>query len=806
MKPSRRGAGALPARRRPVTFTVVKPATPTLRRLYGPEGPPFSSTHTWKLHTRLVHGLAVLPGGELFVSSSEDGTMQVASLADGSVVRPLEGHVGPVNSLCLTPDGAALITGGDDHTVRVWDTHDWAVRHVLRKHTAYVREVAATDAVAVSGAEDETVRFWDLARGRALRVGKAHREDLRTVAISADGRLAASAGLDNRLLLWDVARGEVVRTLYDADATIMRASGLGNLYIATGNDSGIGHHDAPRRLLFLDDGRTLASVHADVIFWDVETGAETLRWPRWGWEHEAVALHPNGRLLVLAGNGYVQVWDRAAGRLVTTLDRGGAHVTALAFSPDGRWLLTGTQDGLVQVWDVDAGLRAEDGCPHQHSITNLVTHGSRALIGDTGGGVILWDLERAGPLGPLAVEFEANGRALALGEGVALTAEDRRFAVWDASTGALLRRIACESTDSIPTPHALVPLADGRALVGFLGKGLALHELGEGGAARLLAGETQQVSALAVSPDGRHAASRGYFERAEELARARRESGGGYVYVPSVSHLQGWDLATRELLWTVAAGGSGPRESIDFVFCLFTPDGRLVTRSCEDERALAFWEPRTGAVVQTVALPGNWPAATRVAGHDLVTLVFDDTQRTDEGWPCTAVRIDLVTGAITQQRSLGRVRGMTASFSPDGSVLAVAHDGTLDVYDAATGERVATYENGPNVRELSFSDDGRRIVLGDQAGRVHILALAGWEPTPTRAWTPDEIAALQRETAARVPVRPAPPARRTTAEAKPKTDAKRKAAKKKTDVKRMAAKKKAAKKPAKKKTARKTSG
>jgi WD40 repeat protein len=390
---------------------------------------------------------------------------------------------------------------------------------------------------------------------------------------------------------------------------------------------------------------------------------------------------------------------------------------------------------------------------------------------------------------------------------VALTAEDRRFAVWDASTGALLRRIACESTDSSPTPHSFLPLADGRALVGFLGKGLALHELGEGGEAQLLAGETQQISALAVSPDGRHAVSRGYFERAEDLARAAREGDGDYVYVPSVSHLQGWDLATRELLWTVAAGGGGD-ESIDFVFCLFTPDGRLVTRSCEDERALAFWEPRTGAVVQTVALPGNWPAATRVAGHDLVTLVFDDTQRTEEGWPCTAVRIDLVTGAITQQRSLGRVRGMTASFSPDGSVLAVAHDGTLDVYDAATGERVATYENGPNTRELSFSDDGRRIVLGDQAGRVHILALAGWEPTPMRAWTADEIAALQRETAAREPVRPAPPATRTKAEAKQKPDAKKPAAKKTAAAKKKTARKKktAAKKAAKKKPVRKTSG
>jgi WD40 repeat protein len=41
----------------------------------------------------------------------------------------------------------------------------------------------------------------------------------------------------------------------------------------------------------------------------------------------------------------------------------------VAFSPDGRWLLTGSDQGVVQVWDFDAGLRADDGGPHQHSIT-----------------------------------------------------------------------------------------------------------------------------------------------------------------------------------------------------------------------------------------------------------------------------------------------------------------------------------------------------------------------------------------------------------------------------------------------------
>ena len=93
--------------------------TETLRRLYGPEREPVAPTHTWQLHSRLVHGLAVLHDGEHFVSSSEDDGLLVVALADGQVVHRLTGHDGPVNSLCLTPDGTRLITGGDDHTVQV---------------------------------------------------------------------------------------------------------------------------------------------------------------------------------------------------------------------------------------------------------------------------------------------------------------------------------------------------------------------------------------------------------------------------------------------------------------------------------------------------------------------------------------------------------------------------------------------------------------------------------------------------------------------------------------------------------------
>ena len=105
---------------------------------------------------------------------------------------------------------------------------------------------------------------------------------------------------------------------------------------------------------------------------------------------------------------------------------------------------------------------------------------------------------------------------------------------------------------------------------------------------------------------------------------------------------------------------------------------------------------------------GLCPLLTQGAIHAI------EAGKTEEGWPCTAVRIDLVTGAITQQRSLGRVRGMTASFSPDGArVVTASKDQSAKVWDAKTGAEILTLKRHTGaVASAAFSADGLRVVTG----------------------------------------------------------------------------------------------
>src|SRR5262249_42422892 len=347
--------------------------------------------------------------------------------ATGKKLGAFAGHRGPVNSLCLTPDGKRLVTGSDDKSVIVWDVKTQKPVHKLAGHTAYVREVAASNTVAVSGSEDLTVRFWDLATGKCTSKHEL-RGKLSTVAISADGKLAATMGLDNALIVWGVAAGQPQRTPYDAKAGGRDlGKDLGGMYIATKNRTGVGHEEAPRRLAFVGD--RLLSVGDEVIEWDLETGKPLRTFARDAWGHKGACVDRAGKLLAVARNG-VALWDVAAATRRAALSTEGLQ-TVVAFSPDGKVLLSGSDGGTIAAWDVAA---APGGGPADHvgRVNQLRAGGRHAASGGLDGRVLVWDLAGAKRVAELDVPVCANGRRFELspsGKHVA-TAGDSAFDVW----------------------------------------------------------------------------------------------------------------------------------------------------------------------------------------------------------------------------------------------------------------------------------------------------------------------------------------------------------------------------------------
>lgn len=290
-----------------------------------------------------------------------------------------------VETVAFAASDTMIVTGGgvNEGEVRCYDVETGKSQRTLPIHLKGILSIGMSrNGVLVTGSYDHIVGVRDLSTGAVLRTGMAHKDTVRSVAVSSDAKLVVSSSADHTVIAWKLGEfagvtassGAVSSARHSHEQKIhairfspdglmaITASedGTARLFAADSTSAGpvlkVAGKAVNIAVISPDGSKVAVASHATVKIFDRATGAEIhtlLGHEDWILD---IAWTPDGaRIVSVSQDTKVIVWDAHTGAWLRTLQAHTARLRAVAISPDGRQAATTGDDAKIHVWDLETG-------------------------------------------------------------------------------------------------------------------------------------------------------------------------------------------------------------------------------------------------------------------------------------------------------------------------------------------------------------------------------------------------------------------------------------------------------------------
>jgi WD40 repeat protein len=375
----------------------------------------------------------------------------------------------------------------------------------------------------------------------------------------------------------------------------------------------------------------------------------------------AVAISSDGKTIAAKAGGIVSLWNATTGAELQTLNSDSGEWSGLAFSPDGKTLVAGTADGLVE-WSTDTWKRL--------SVKSCLSE-------------------------PLRILFSPNGKTMAVagddgGLGV--------VRICDPATGNQIRSF------DLPEVHGLAFSPDGKIIAGVATSSMTveLWDATSGKKLASLAGHTSEVNAVRFSPDGKILASAGgdgVRLWGVPSGPVPTSAGAGATPVAVASVPQSATAITPANAARVKQAGIWDKANVEFA--LYTPDGKTLLSF--SGTTMHLLDPST--LEETGTIETREQASQGELSNDgtkLAVAAYDGASV----WSLDGRRLTSMNADQTK----------CAVFSPNQKLLVTCVGGVAKVWDGSNGSELRTLPGASDIMEAAaFTPDGKTLVTVDES-------------------------------------------------------------------------------------------